>query len=64
MTDHSFHNYEFVYLNLNSEGVSLSLKSLYVSQSIYKYVRFNKHGYDQNTLLRKLDNNIVSNLFS
>lgn len=43
-----FHNYEFVYLN--SQDVNISIKSLIISQSIYKYIRFNKHGYDRGTL--------------
>lgn len=62
MPAHDFHNYEFVYLN--SEGVDVSIKSLIISQSIYKYIRKNSNGYDKSTLERRLDLEIVKNLFS
>ncbi len=48
MPSYDFTNYEFVYLN--SDDVNISIKSLIISQSIYKYIKFNKKGYDRGTL--------------
>ncbi len=49
---------------MNSDSVNISIKSLIISQTIFKYIKFNKHGYDKGTLERKLDQAIVANLFS
>jgi len=44
MPAYDFQNYQFVYLN--SKEVNISIKSLIVSQTIFKYIRYNKHGYE------------------
>ena len=40
---HDFHGYQFVYLD--AECVDISIRSLIISQSIYRFISFNKSGY-------------------